>query len=305
MKLLLSLLAIFVAYISAEPKYMRTPYGLVWSECRYSMESGSHIDTSDDGKTTIHHLDGRVQHISPCPMPLKPMVNDGSKKRQGASDGWQVWSAYNNENNKTFSSFIGNFNVPQAPSNWDGAGVLFMFTGLQNDNWIPTPNSPSNPPPGFDIIQPVLQYGAAANGQGNYWSLASWYVTLDENVFYSNSENVNVGDNIFGNMTMVNATSWYIGSYDVTSDKTVEITINDPRLYTQPWAYCTLEVYTIGDCSGDFPSPSSPLKFTNLELYDNMGKNKVTPTWQLLNNGDQVCGANVASPNPSTVTITF
>jgi len=228
--------------------------------------------------------------------------NDKKAKRDAPDDGWQVWTAFNNPNNASFDAFLGDFNVPQSPSNWDGSALLYMFTGLQNDNWVPIPGE-YDTPPGFDIIQPVLQYGSGPDGGGDYWSLASWYVTVDENTFTSNPMQVNAGDNIYGNMTRINATAWYIGSDDTTMGQSTFITVDDPRLDTQPWAYCTLEVYSVSDCAGDFPPANSPLKFSNLALYE--GKDEVTADWQALNNGADHCGAVATVINPQSVTITF
>jgi len=221
--------------------------------------------------------------------------------RDSPNDGWQVWSSFNNENNATFTSFLGNFNVPKDPPKWDGYGILYMFTGLQNDNWIPYPGNGSSPP-AFEIIQPVLQYGETPAGGGNFWAMASWYVTVDENVLFSYPFPVNAGDNIFGNMTRLNDTAWYIGSTDVTSQQSASVTVDDPRLVNNPWAYCTLEVYSITDCASDFPS--SPLKFTDMTLTNLKGQ-QVKPTWGLFNNGVDHCGAKVTSANPSSVTIDF
>jgi len=165
-----------------------------------------------------------------------------------------------------------------------------MFTGLDGD------------PASIDIIQPVLQYGVSEAGGGNYWSLASWYVTTDENVFYSSSEQVNVGDNIFGNLTRVNSTAWYIGSLDTTTNQNTFVVVDDPRLESQPWAFCTLEVYSVADCAQDYPPQSSPLKFTNMVLY--AAGSQVEPIWNDNNNG-QDCGANITIINPSSVTVTF
>ena len=65
-----------------------------------------------------------------------------------------------------------------------------MFTGLQNDNWVPIPSEPNTPPGsfyylnvsyllGFDIIQPVLQYGGdSEDGGGDYWALARFFFIL-------------------------------------------------------------------------------------------------------------------------------
>jgi len=212
-----------------------------------------------------------------------------------------VWSAYNNENNATFTSFLGNFNVPDEPTNFEG-GILYMFTGLQNDNWIPTPNG-GDAPPGFDIIQPVLQYGdGSENGGGDWWGLASWYVTLDDGALWTDLLQMNAGDVIFGNMTKVNPTTWFIGGTNTRTSESTSFSVTKPRLSTQPWAYCTLELYNIPDCS-TLPPSDSPLKFTQLELTDAHGK--VTPQWQALNNQADHCSSTVQVNGVDSVTITF
>jgi len=265
----------------------------------YPVDSGAHI-ANEDGKSVIYHRSGDVQILEPCP---KPFIRRTVKQtRDSPDDGWQAWTAYNNQNNETFTAFTGYFNVPASPPNWDD-GILYMFTGLQNDNWVPIPNEWQTPP-GFDIIQPVLQYGGdSESGGGEYWALASWYVTLDGNTIWSNLTEVNTGDVIFGNMTKIGATSWYIGSIIQSAGVNTYITYDDPRLVTQPWAYCTLEVYDIDDCASDFPPQNSPIKFTQMVLKDKSGV--VTPTWQALNNGASNCGAQATVLSPSQVTIAF
>jgi len=250
--------------------------------------------------TIIISEDGFVQKFEPC---MKPLIHKGSSfKRDSPDDGWQVWASYNNENNASFDVFLGSFNVPQDPPSWDG-GIVYLFTGLQNDNWIPGPNEPPTPP-GFDIIQPVLQYGGdSEDGGGDYWAIASWYVTVDENVFYSDPMELDAGDVIFGNMTRINSTSWYISGLVSAKNINSYLTVSDARLVTEPWAYVTLEVYEIDDCAGDFPS--SPIQFTSLALYDQGGKNQVIPKWDPLNNEADHCGATVTVKGPSTVIIDF
>jgi len=224
--------------------------------------------------------------------------------RDSPDDGWQVWTAYNNVNNATFDAFLGYFNVPQNPPNWDG-GILYMFTGLQNDNWVPIPGEWPTPP-GFDIIQPVLQFGGdSEDGGGDYWELASWYVTLDAGAVWSTPEQVNPGDLIFGNMTRVGPTSWYIGGHVAKTGVDSSFTVTHTRLRSQPWAYCTLEVYQIDDCNSDFPPASSAMQFTKLALFDKGGKHKVAPQWQALDNGADHCGATATVQSASAITITF
>jgi len=289
---------ISLVYANVPEGFTRTPSGIYWSSCVHQVPSGTKIISTKKEGTKVIHVDDSVEYIKPCPVKSlgKSLKTKDTKSVEDTpNDGWQAWTAYNNENNATFDIFLGYFNVPNSPSNFQGS-ILYMFTGLQNDNWVPIPGE-YNTPPGFDIIQPVLQY--TSNG----WGLASWYVTVDENVFESTLIAVNPGDSIFGNMTRINETAWYISG--ISSGQNTFLRVDDPRLNTQPWAYCTLEVYGIQDCSTDFPPASSPIKFTQLQLFDQGGKNPVTPVWQALNNGADHCNASATVGSASDTTITF
>jgi len=272
------------------PHYIRTPYGLAWSSCVHSVESGSHvIHDRDNQQLIVKTPSGQKFDFDRCEMPIIPKrgkMNFGDSP----DDGWQVWTAYIQPNNATFDAFLGYFNVPDAPSSWSGE-ILYMFTGLQDNNWVPTPSTP-NMPNVFDIIQPVLQYDGS-------WSLASWYVGAD-NVVNTGFFPVNSGDSIFGNMTRLSQTEWLIGG--VTSSVNASFTVSDDTLISQPWAYCTLEVYSIPDCD-NFPPSNSPLEFTQLALY--AGGKQVTPSWSSLNNGADHCDAVAKVVSPAHVVIQF
>jgi len=284
--------------------YKRTPFGLGWSECTHEVPSGTHIIEGED-YTKLIFPNGEHQILGKCD---KPFIRNGQvpnkEKRDSPDDGWQVWTAFNNYNNATFTSFLGSFNVPTNPE-WGGeeSGILYMFTGLQNDNWVPIPNEWPTPPY-FDIIQPVLQYGGdSEDGGGNYWALASWYVTLDSQTLWSTVTPVDAGDEIFGNMTMISENTWYIsGIINNNPANNTYITMTANRLGTQNWAYCTLEVYEIGDCSM-FPPSSSPMVFNDMVLKDANGL--VTADWDALNNAADHCTAVASIQSPSQVTITF
>jgi len=176
--------------------------------------------------------------------------------------------------------------------------ILYLFTGLQNIDWIPVVDP--DPTQDFDIIQPVLQY---PGDNGNYWSVKSWYVTLDVGTVASNEVQMNVGDVIFGNMTRTGTAEWYIGSVNTNSGESTEVTVNHPRLASQPWAYNTLECYGCDGCD-TYPA-NSPIHFTNLTLISK-GK-QVTPTWKIDPKPSKLkqCKEHAIVTNPSTVTIDF
>lgn len=59
---------------------------------------------------------------------------------------------------------------------------------------------------------------------GDYWSVKSWYVTLDSGVLSSNEVRLDVGGTVFGNMTRLSSTTWYIGSTNTATGQTTYIT---------------------------------------------------------------------------------
>ncbi len=150
--------------------------------------------------------------------------------------------------------------------------VLYLFPGLQNIDWIPKVDP--LPTGAFDIIQPVLQYPGDG---GNYWSVKSWYVTLNAGYLVSDEIQLNPGDSIFGNQTRLDDTTWFIGSTQQSTGQSTTITAQAAWLSSQPWAYNTLECYGCLDC-GSYPV-KSPEYFTEIELYSK-GK-LITPTWKV------------------------
>eukprot|EP01121_Diplochlamys_sp_Union-15-3_P010689 TRINITY_DN3022_c0_g1_i1.p1 TRINITY_DN3022_c0_g1~~TRINITY_DN3022_c0_g1_i1.p1 ORF type:complete len:300 (-),score=47.61 TRINITY_DN3022_c0_g1_i1:23-922(-) len=290
---------ILVSLVSSE--YVPTPVGYMWSDCVHKVDSGSHIiDQGENGVMVVSPNSGVLMYPR-CEKPSITKAIKNTLKQNGPSDGWQVWSTFRGPNNNTFDTFLGSFSVPTAPKNWpdSGIGILYMFTGLQNLNWIP--NGPPAPPQ-FNIIQPVLQYGGgSANGGGKYWGVASWYVTVDgTGSFWSEEIEVKPGDKIFGNMTRTGDSTWYIGA-TVPSGQKTELTATHDRLKSQSWAYTTLEVYDIFDCNS-FPDSSTSLDFTGLQLFQ--GKNPVTPTW-VISSGDNQCGAQETVVDPSHIVLKF
>lgn len=108
-----------------------------------------------------------------------------------------------------------------------------------------------------------------------YWGVASWYVTVDAGALYSKELQVQPGQSIYGVMEQQSSNTWFINSV-IPSGQSTNITVTRQRLVNNPWAYCTLEVYNIEECTW-LPPADSPSHFTNMVLYDSNGP--VTPTW--------------------------
>jgi hypothetical protein len=191
----------------------------------------------------------------------------------------------------------GNWIVPKAPKSSDGQ-TIFLFIGSQQGTW--------QNHEGYNIIQPVLQWGPSADGGGNYWAVASWYVNPITGEYYASPIlRVNAGDTLLGNMTSSNCSSkgcdWVIVSKDVTTRKSTTLNLKDSLGLDPPQnhVYATLEVYNVLSCS-DYPA-SGQTGFFNLLL--NSGH--TTPSWKpkvLQNDG---CGEKVKVINSTSVNLHY
>jgi len=266
--------------------YVHTPAGPYLSSCVHEVSQGAHIYQEEDRYFILDRISGLSRQLPICSQ-QSPLLS-----RLGEYDGWLAYTSWKYPNG--IGKFLGYFSVPDNPQN--DPEVLYLFTGLQNVDWIPIVDPT---PPVFDIIQPVLQY---PGDNGNYWSVKSWYVTLNSGVLYSREIQTQTGDKIFGNMTQIGTDTWYIGGTSQKSGQTTEITVSRNRLVSQPWAYNTLECYGCsGGCSYE---PTSPVYFTQLELYDKSGK-AINPSWAPFTSPNNICNDRATIVSASAVTISF
>jgi len=143
--------------------------------------------------------------------------------------------------------------------------------------------------------------GDSANGGGKWWEVANWYVTLDDSAVWTTATKVHDGDLIFGNMTMVDATSWYIGAIMEATGEVNGFTVSRPRLSVQNWAFVTLEVYDVFSCE-DFPKQTSS-DFTKILLLDENG-HEIDAKWDQFV-GSNECQSSLVVYDSATVSIDF
>jgi len=148
----------------------------------------------------------------------------------------------------------------------------------------------------FDIIQPVLQFP----GDSADWGVRSWYVTLNSGVLVSPEIGVVTGDNIFGNMTRIQGSTWYIGGTSSQTGQTASLTVTKNRLITQPWAYNTAEGYGVDDCTYE---PTNNCVFTKLQLFS-QGKN-IPANWIPYKTPTPLCNEKATVNSPNEVSISF
>jgi len=278
-----------VASKGGESPTVLTPAGPYPRECLHKVPSGTHVDERADGVYIRHHSFGvrKLPKNENC-------SRVSSLKRQFPADydGWLAYTAWNYP--PGIGKFYGNFSVPtKNPRN--APQVLYLFTGVQNIDWIPKVDPiPSGP---FDIIQPVLQYPAES---GSGWSVRSWYVTLDEGPIVSDEIAVKEGEVIYSYMVKDGANQWEIAAFNSNGDSAM-IKPKAARLASQPWAYNTAECYGCKDCSYE---PVTPCHFTSLILQDTNGK-VLTPQWTALASPHRKCKENAVINNPTSVDINF
>jgi len=243
--------------VEDEPMVL-TPGGMRPARCVREVPSDT-IITKEDDFIRITRPDGDEELLEYC-----NFAKNTSRTKRLGDTGWIAFAFVYATG--FFNSFYGTFDVPANPQNNNGQTVFF-FTGLESKN--------------NEIIQNVLQWGHSAAGGGDYWGVASWYVSSNGNAFSSTLLPVNNGVTITGNLTYVDRIWW--------------INTTFPGYYTQMWmnnvdtlssALTTLEAYNIANC-GDYPSDGS-ITFNDMSL-----KNLFVPyypaweTWLLFSDCNQ------------------
>eukprot|EP01083_Nonionella_stella_P285366 971313_1 len=290
-----------VIKISDDEIYELTPFGYWSSECFHSIPSGAEVINFDE------HFTVNGRSILRCRRPhnstyINERINSYLSKTVGATgSGWQVY--VKQDAGDSVTGFNGTWTVPPLPVQRSTGEVLYTFTGLQNIDWVPPEREPTKP---FDIIQPVLQYGAeSGRGGGAYWGVSSWYVTLGNDVLQSTLVKVSPGDSILGVMQKTSTETWFVNSIDVNTAKNTSFSIKRSILQSQPWVYVTLEVYNIGNCENEYPPKGTTIPYTKLSLTENNTPAKLN--FQIGTNGQKppVCDSKIAINDATSVTITF
>src|SRR5262249_55582039 len=109
---------------------------------------------------------------------------------------------------------------------------------------------PSNP--SAAILQPVLQWGVSAAGGGNYWSIASWYVTGSGHAYHTTLVPVHSGDTLVGVMKLTGQSD-NLFSYTCEFQGIAGTSLPVQNVEQLVWCNETLEAYSITQCS-DYPA---------------------------------------------------
>ncbi len=278
----------FAAGATGNPvNYVLTPFGYQASACVHGVPSGSLV--LENG--TVLTGDGSRISFQPCPYP-RTISSPGPLNH---NSNW-VEEAYWLYTAKPITDFYGKWNVPHAPTSNDGQ-TTFLWTGLECCN---APNTG-----GQSLLQPVLQWGPAANGGGSYWIMDSWYVTASGAAFYSTPFiSASWTDNLVGDINRgtcnvgCTAYRWSVSSENLVTlqSTTLQVTLST----TQTSVYANLETYNWLRCN-DYPSSGST-NFYSLQLTDTQGT--VSPSWSPTV-WDTGCGEGVTIQSSSIVTLSY
>jgi len=211
-----------------------------------------------------------------------PEISVAPEEVPALGSGWITYAYWNNGTGSSITSFGTTWTVPAAPSTPEGQ-TIFLFNGIQNYGQ------------NFGILQPVLQWGPSAAGGGQFWSIASWYVTSGGQAFHTNLINVSPGDNLIGVMTLTGQSGSlfnYTSEFQGISGTNLPVS-NIAELL---WCNETLEAYSVNQCS-DYPN-TNMTALTSINIQTAGGSPSLN--WTPINNV-QDCGQHtiVVSNDPT------
>ena len=154
LNILSRILFITIAFASIDEDYIITPFGRWAKECVHVVKPGSHI-INYDNHFIIHHGNSQ-RKVQRCKT-ANPYLTPAKVEDPVIGEGWQAYIKQNS-NSSDITSFLANWTVPALPTKATPIEVLYTFNAVQNIDWVPPEIPPINEK--FDIIQPVLGYGA-------------------------------------------------------------------------------------------------------------------------------------------------
>jgi acylphosphatase len=191
--------------------------------------------------------------------------------------GWITYAYWNNGTGSPISQFTTMWQVPPAPSSGIAGETIFLFNGIQNYG------------ANFGILQPVLQWGPSAAGGGQYWAVASWYVTSSGQAFHTNLVQVNPGDMLIGVMTQTGRAGT---QFNYTSEfrGIAGTTLPVQNIAELQWCNQTLEAYGLQSCANYPYTPQT--QFT--EIFLRTGSTTPAVSWTPVNRVTD-CGQHAAA----------
>jgi hypothetical protein len=140
-----------------------TPFGERSSDDVVAVPKGGQI-VQDEGGTVVLDRTGKPVHeVERSNEPIGPPPAELALSRATDSKRWTSRAIWENTSQYPIERFTTHFRVPPYPR-VDSGQTLFIFNVAQPAHYR-------------SALLPVLQYGRSAAGGGNYWAVATWYIT--------------------------------------------------------------------------------------------------------------------------------
>jgi len=239
-------------------------------------------------RALIHHIErgqvvreqlGQYEILDVSRRVVKIIPKMPGKSRSVHADGWVTYSSWSKTTTAPISSFRSTWQVPEVPSSHSGQ-ILYYFNGLEPD--------------GKDaILQPVLQWGSTPAGGGDYWGVASWYVTSDGQAMHTDVVPINSGVSLVGVMNLISSDRSFSYTSEFLGVAGTLLSVENVAELT--WASETLETYQTSSCS-DYSS--SATAFTSIAIE--AGPSSIPSIdWEVTNSVTD-CGQHTSIVNKSS-----
>ncbi len=215
-------------------------------------------------REALHAADGRMRllNLETGTATELPQVTVRPEEVPALGSGWITDAYWTNATGRPVTSFRTTWQVPPAPAT-QGGQTIFLFNGIVNTGT------------NYGILQPVLQWGSSAAGGGPYWTVASWYVTVDGHAFHTSLVRVNPGDTLVGVMTLTGQSGSQF-SYNCEFAGVGGTGLPVQNIAELVWLNETLEAYSLNQCS-DYPA-TNRTAFRAINIQTGAGAPAVTWT---------------------------
>ncbi|KAF8900832.1 hypothetical protein CPB84DRAFT_1747288 [Gymnopilus junonius] len=252
----------------ASEELVQTPAGLMPKSNVHAVPDGARVHQSPT-EVQIIAANGTVLHSVPYTSSkfagALPKPIPAGTSRRDLQSGYIAYAYWQNTASSPISFLGSNWNVPPTPASWDNQ-LLYWWNGL-----VPIDFSGG-------ILQPVLQYGISPAGGGEYYSIASWWLTGTD-VFHTGVTQVSPGTFLQGQISLTGtSTSGGVTtySYSCTFVGYPSTTITASTTVVLNWAYEALEIYGATQIS-DLPTGNT--EFSTIELTLQNGQHPSSLGW--------------------------
>lgn len=218
-------------------------------------------------RSLVHRVEpGHAVALAADALRIRSLASNAEVKRIGRpaanvvapklGDEWIADAYWNNDSGGPITSYRATWEVPDEPAT-DSGQLIYLFNGITRyyaNNAV--------------ILQPVLQWGTGPDGGGAFWTIASWYVHLQGEAFYTPFAAVNPGDEVTGVMTAVDQGGGLF-TYRSEFEGVPSSVLTVQNAEELVWCSQALEAYRLERCS-DYPASASTV-FRSIELVTAAG----------------------------------